>query len=66
MLDSGFILKKLPIGFANGLDVGSEIPRGGEDDFKTSGLSRWKDGITLSRYGRMERDACWGRRIWIC
>lgn len=62
-MDSGFILKKLPTGFANGLDVGSEIPRGSEDDFKTSGLSRWKDGITLSRYAGMERGACWGWRI---
>lgn len=51
MLDSGFTLKKLPTGFANGIDVGSEIPRGGKDDFKAFDLSSWKDGITLSRYG---------------
>lgn len=38
-VSSGLTLKQLSRGFADGLDVGSEIPRGGKDDSKTFGLN---------------------------
>ena len=63
LLDSGFILKKLPTGFANGLDVGCEIPREARMTSRLFGLYSWKDRITLYRYGEVERGACGGRRV---
>lgn len=59
-MDPGFIWKELPTGFADALDVGCEIPRGGKKDSKTFGLKNWKDGVTFYRYEETGGGACCG------
>lgn len=41
-MDLEYISKAEPTGFPAGLDVGCERERGGRDDAKVFGLSRWK------------------------
>lgn len=56
---SGVSLKELSRGFADGLDMRGEIPRGGKDDCKMFGLNDWKEGIIFNRYWEAERGAGW-------
>lgn len=59
-MDSGFILKESSTGFAKGLEVGCEIPRGGKEDSKTFALNDWKVGVTLYRFGETESSTLGG------
>lgn len=59
LLESEVILKESSIGFADGFNVGCEIPGGGKDDSKTFGLNNWKESITLYGHGETEGGACW-------